>query len=111
MQADFHYYAAYCAAIISGYSHEDALVLCYSDQFVDCCTKTFLKMAGATVHAATSQTQAGLHFISCPKISMPKRPVPPRLTGINTGLSADLTERLSKIRSNLQRTRDFSMQE
>lgn len=60
MQADFHYYAAYCAAIISGYSHEDALVLCYSDQFVDCCTKTFLKMAGATVHAATSQTQAEL---------------------------------------------------
>ena len=42
------------------YSHEEALVLCYSDQFVDCCTKTFLKSVNATVHAATSQSQAEL---------------------------------------------------
>ena len=60
MQADFHYYATYCAAVIAGYSHEDALELCYSDQFVDCCTKTFLKSISATVHAATSQSQAEL---------------------------------------------------
>ena len=60
MQADFHYYATYCAAVLAGYSHEDALVICYSDQFVDCCTKTFLKQISASVHAATSQTQAEL---------------------------------------------------
>ena len=60
MQADFHYYATYCAAYLAGYSHEEALALCYSDQFVDCCTKTFLKSINATVHAATSQSQAEL---------------------------------------------------
>ena len=60
MQLDFHYYATYCAAILAGYSHEEALELCYSDQFVDCCTKTFLKSISATVHAATSQSQAEL---------------------------------------------------
>ena len=60
MQADFHYYATYCAAYLAGYSHGEALALCYSDQFVDCCTKTFLKSVSASVHAATSQTQAEL---------------------------------------------------
>ena len=60
MQADFHYYATYCAAYLAGYSHEETLDLCYSDQFVDCCTKTFLKSISATVHAATSQSQAEL---------------------------------------------------
>ena len=60
MQADFHYYATYCAAYLAGYSHGDALALCYSDQMVDCCTKTFLKSISATVHAATSQSQAEL---------------------------------------------------
>ena len=60
MQADFHYYATYCAAVIAGYSHEEALTLAYSDQFVDCCTRTFLKSISATPHAATSQTQAEL---------------------------------------------------
>ena len=49
MQADFHYYATYCAAYLAGYSHEEALALCYSDQFVS-----------ASVHAATSQSQAEL---------------------------------------------------
>lgn len=60
MQADFHYYATYCAAFLAGYSHEEALDLCYSAQMVDCCTKTFLKSIHATVHAATSQSQAEL---------------------------------------------------
>lgn len=60
MQADFHYYATYCAAYLAGYSHEEALAICYSDQMVDCCTKTFLKSISASVHAATSQTQAEL---------------------------------------------------
>ena len=43
MQADFHYYATYCAAYLAGYSHKEALDLCYSAQMVDCLTKTFLK--------------------------------------------------------------------
>lgn len=60
MQADFHYYATYCAAVLAGYSHRDALALCYSDQMVDCCTKLFLKSVSASVHAATSQSQAEL---------------------------------------------------
>ena len=60
MQADFHYYATYCAAVLAGYSHEEALELCYSAQFVDCCTKTYLKSIGASIHAATSQSQAEL---------------------------------------------------
>ena len=60
MQADFHYYATFCAAYLAGYSKEESLLLCYSDQFVDCCTKTFLKSISAPVHAATSQTQAEL---------------------------------------------------
>lgn len=60
MQADFHYYATYCAAILAGYTHGEALELCYSAQFVDCCTKTYLKSIGASIHAATSQSQAEL---------------------------------------------------
>ena len=60
MQADFHYYATYCAAYLAGYSHKEALDLCYSAQMVDCLTKTFLKSISATVHAATSQSQAEL---------------------------------------------------
>ena len=60
MQADFHYYATYCAAYLAGYSHKEALDLCYSAQMVDCCTKTFLKSINAGIHAATSQTQAEL---------------------------------------------------
>ena len=60
MQADFHYYATYCAAVLAGFPHEEALDLCYSAQFVDCCTKTYLKTIGASIHAATSQSQAEL---------------------------------------------------
>ena len=60
MQADFHYYATYCAAFLAGYPHKEALDLCYSAQMVDCFTKTFLKSISATVHAATSQSQAEL---------------------------------------------------
>ena len=60
MQADFHYYATYCAAILAGYSHKDALDICYSAQMVDCCTKTYLKSLSASIHAATTQSQAEL---------------------------------------------------
>ena len=33
MNADFHYYATYCAAILAGYSHEESLAISYSDCF------------------------------------------------------------------------------
>ena len=60
MQIDFHYYAAYCAAILAGYSHEESLVIAYSDQFVDCCSKTLLKKLRAPRSAATTQLQPEL---------------------------------------------------
>ena len=43
MQIDFHYYAS--------------LDLCYSAQFVDCCTRTLLSGIGAPESAATTQLQ------------------------------------------------------
>ena len=42
MQEDFHYYATYCAAYISGYSHDESLDIAYSAQFVDQCSRTLL---------------------------------------------------------------------
>ena len=42
MQLDFHYYATYCAAFLAGYTHEESLVICYSAQLVDCCSRSFL---------------------------------------------------------------------
>lgn len=56
MNADFHYYATYCAALIAGYSVEEAKRIAYSDNFVDVCTKTMLKNCGAPLSAATTQT-------------------------------------------------------
>ena len=54
MQDDFHYYATYCAAYIAGYSHEESMVIAYSDNFTDHCTRTFLdKVKGPTVAATT----------------------------------------------------------
>ena len=60
MQMDFHYYATYAAAYIAGYSHDDSLAIAYSAQFVDMCTKTYLKGIGGPVSAATTQLQAEL---------------------------------------------------
>ena len=60
MQKDFHYYAAYCAAVIAGYSHEDAMDICYSDQFTDDCSRTLLKAVGGPSSAATTQLQLEL---------------------------------------------------
>ena len=60
MQEDFHYYATYCAAFISGYSHEESLDIAYSAQFVDLCSKTLLKKIKAPVLAATTQLQLEL---------------------------------------------------
>ena len=56
MQLDFHYYATYCAAFLAGYPHEDCLQICYSDQFTDKCTRTFLSAVNAPLSAATTQT-------------------------------------------------------
>ena len=56
MQLDFHYYATYCAAYLAGYSHEECLKICYSAQFPDNCTRTFLAGVRAPISAATTQT-------------------------------------------------------
>ena len=55
MQKDFHYYATYAAAYIAGYSHEECLVIAYSANFVDHCTRTFLSKIGGPNQAATTQ--------------------------------------------------------
>ncbi|MBO7451592.1 MAG: hypothetical protein J6U54_14595 [Clostridiales bacterium] len=60
MQLDFHYYATYCAAYLSGYSHKESLDICYSAQFVDRCTKSFLTEIDAPLQAATTQSQTEL---------------------------------------------------
>ena len=60
MQIDFHYYAAYAASVIAGFSHEEALRIAYSDQFTDCCTRRFLSKIGGPKNAATTQTQIEL---------------------------------------------------
>ncbi|MBQ3796008.1 MAG: hypothetical protein II842_06945 [Butyrivibrio sp.] len=60
MQEDFHYYATYCAAYISGFDHEESLDIAYSAQFVDLCTKALLNKLGAPLLAATTQSQLEL---------------------------------------------------
>lgn len=60
MNADFHYYATYCASVIAGYSNEEAEKIAYSANFVDCCTSTMLKKCGAPLSAATTQSQLEL---------------------------------------------------
>jgi len=57
MNPDFHYYATYCAAILAGYSHEESMTICYSDNFVDHCSRTLLSKIGAPSEAATTQLQ------------------------------------------------------
>jgi len=60
MNGDFHYYATYCAAVIAGYSHEEAAEICYSAQLVDHSTRTWLKRLRAPQAAATTQLQSEL---------------------------------------------------
>ena len=60
MQEDFHYYATYCASFLAGYSHEDSLTIAYSAQFVDCCSRTFLRRIRGPLSAATTQLQGEL---------------------------------------------------
>lgn len=57
MQADFHYYATYCAAYIAGFDHEESIEIAYSAQFVDLCSKTLLTKIKAPKGAATTQLQ------------------------------------------------------
>ncbi|MCR5773796.1 MAG: hypothetical protein K6G42_01805 [Lachnospiraceae bacterium] len=57
MQEDFHYYATYCASYLAGFSHEESLDICYSAQFVDMCSRTFLSRIKAPGLAATTQLQ------------------------------------------------------
>ena len=54
MQLDFHYYATYCAAFLAGYTHEESLVICYSAQLVDCCSRSFLSRIKGPRAAATN---------------------------------------------------------
>lgn len=60
MQIDFHYYATYCAAILAGFTHEESMDICYSAQFVDCCSVTLLDKVHAPRSAATTQLQLEL---------------------------------------------------
>lgn len=60
MNGDFHYYATYCASVIAGYSHEEALKICYSANLVDFCSRTFLRTVGGPLSAATTQLQSEL---------------------------------------------------
>ena len=60
MQEDFHYYATYCAAIMAGYTPKESRVICYSAQFVDLCSKTFLASVKGPRAAATTQISAEL---------------------------------------------------
>ena len=60
MNKDFHYYATYCAAILAGYTHEEAVDICYCAQFVDLCTVSFLTSVNGPHAAATTQLQLEL---------------------------------------------------
>ena len=60
MQEDFHYYATYCAAYLAGCGHEESLAICYSDQFVDLCSRTLLASLKAPRAAAPTQLQLEL---------------------------------------------------
>ena len=60
MQKDFHYYATYAAAYLAGYSHEESMAICYCAQFVDECSRIYLKGIKAPLSAATTQLQAEL---------------------------------------------------
>ena len=60
MQEDFHYYATYAAAYLAGYSHKEAMEICYSAQFVDLCSVTLLSKLKGPKSAATTQFQLEL---------------------------------------------------
>lgn len=70
MQEDFHYYATYCAAYLAGFSHEESLDLCYSAQFVDCCSGSLLAGVRGPVSATTTQLQLELMEAGTDKASL-----------------------------------------
>lgn len=70
MQEDFHYYATYCAAYMAGYSHEESMDICYSAQFVDLCTRTYLAGLRAPLAAATTQLQLELADAGSDQVSL-----------------------------------------
>jgi len=72
MQKDFHYYATYCAAYLSGYSHEESLEIAYSAQFVDECSVTLLKNIKAPLSAATTQLQLEMMDIKTTPVEIQK---------------------------------------
>ena len=60
MQEDFHYYATYCAAHLAGHTPQECRDISYCAQFVDLCSRTFLKTLDAPRAAATTQLQLEL---------------------------------------------------
>ena len=70
MQEDFHYYATYCAAYLAGYTHEESLEICFSAQFVDLCTKTFLNVVNGPKEAATTQLNLELMDMKLDKLGL-----------------------------------------
>lgn len=60
MQLDFHYYATYCAAFLSGYNHEESIRIAYCAQFVDNCSRRYLARIKGPRSAASTQTQIEL---------------------------------------------------
>ena len=60
MNADFHYYATYCAAILAGFPHEESAEIAYSARMVDHCSRTYLSIINAPLNAATTQLQLEL---------------------------------------------------
>ncbi|MBR6228469.1 MAG: hypothetical protein IKQ97_01885 [Eubacterium sp.] len=55
MNADFHYYATWCAALLAGFTHEESCAIAYSDNFVDACSRSLLSRIGGPSAAATTQ--------------------------------------------------------
>ena len=60
MQKDFHYFAAFCAAMLAGWSPEESLEIAAADQMADLCSRTFLEKVKGPMAAATTQLQLEL---------------------------------------------------
>ena len=72
MQEDFHYYATYCAAFLAGFSHEESVRIAYADNFVDCCTESYLIKVRGPLEAATTQSQPELVAIKADVLALQK---------------------------------------
>ena len=60
MQKDFHYFAAFCAALLAGWSREESLEIATADQMADLCSRTFLEKVNGPESAVTTQLQLEL---------------------------------------------------